>query len=131
VATWTSLAVTGVITSSGGGIGYATGAGGTVTQATNRTTTVILSKLSGTITLFTATLAADTDVSFTWTNTFLAATDVVVFNVKSGAAVKGGYHINCIPGAGTATITVRNITPTITASEAPVIQFVVLKGVTT
>ena len=49
--------------------GYVAGQGGVVTQATNRTTTVVLSKLTGQITLFAATLAADTDVSFTWTNT--------------------------------------------------------------
>ena len=50
-ATGTSLAVTGAVTSSGtAGVGYATGAGGTVTQATSRTTGVTLNKTTGAIT---------------------------------------------------------------------------------
>jgi hypothetical protein len=36
------------------GIGYATGAGGTVTQLTSRTTGVTLNKVAGQITLFSA-----------------------------------------------------------------------------
>ena len=38
VATGTSLALTGAITSNGGGIGYASGNGGTVTQLTSKST---------------------------------------------------------------------------------------------
>lgn len=134
VATGTSLAATGAITSSSptAGVGYATGAGGTVTQGAGagRTATVVLNALSGTITLLSTTLAADTDQSFTWTNSAIAATDVVVTSIKSGAAVKGGYSINVSCGSGTATVTVHNLTPTITTTEAPVIAFVVIKGVT-
>lgn len=129
-ATGTSLAVTGALTSSGGGVGYKTGAGGTVTQLTSRTTGVTLNKLSGTITLFTATLAADTDVSFVLSNTFIAAGDVLVIDVTSGAAIKGGYVVNAACVGTAATITVHNVTPTITASEAPVLTFVLIKGVT-
>lgn len=131
-ATGTSLAATGLIKSSSAtaGVGYATGAGGTATQATSRTTTVVLNKICGTITLFSTTLAADTDVSFTWTNSAIAATDLVVTDIISGAAIKGGYSVNVIPGAGTATVTVHNHTPTITATEAPVIAFAIIKGVT-
>lgn len=130
-ATATSLAATGKVSSSSAtaGVGYATGAGGTVTQGTSRTTGVTLNHVCGAITLFTATLAADTDVSFTLTNSAIAATDVLVMNVISGAAVKGGYHLNAQCAAGSAVITVHNLTPTITASEAPVIQFVVVKAV--
>lgn len=127
-----AIATSGSILSSSptGGHGYSTGAGGTATQATSRTTTVVLNTVCGTITLFSTTLAADTDVSFTWTNSAIAATDVVITDIKSGAAVKGGYSVNVICGAGTATVTVHNHTPTITATEAPVIAFAVIKGVT-
>jgi len=60
-ATGTSLAVTGAITSAGtAGIGYATGAGGTVTQATNKSTGVTLSKTCGVITMNAAQLNLDT-----------------------------------------------------------------------
>ena len=40
------------------GIGYATGAGGTVTQATSKSTAVILNKLTGAITMNAASQAA-------------------------------------------------------------------------
>lgn len=125
-----NLATSGSILSSGtGGIGYATGAGGTVAQTGSRTTAVTLNKLCGTITLLTATLAADTDVTFTLTNSTIAAGDLISFNIIAGAAVKGGYSVNAICAAGSAQITVRNHTPTITASEAPQIAFWVHKGV--
>ena len=42
------------------GIGYAAGAGGTVTQATNKSTTVVLNKTTGQITMNAASLAAGT-----------------------------------------------------------------------
>lgn len=114
----------------GSGIGYATGAGGTVTQLTSRVTGVSLATLTGAITLFSTTLAADTDVSFVLTNALIAATDIIVFQVQSGAAIKGGYSVSAICAAGSATITVHNLTPTITATEAPVIAFAVIKAVT-
>lgn len=69
----------------GAGIGYATGAGGAVTQATDRTTGVTLSTLSGAITTNNASLAAEAAAEFTVTNTTVAATDVVVVSQKSGA----------------------------------------------
>jgi hypothetical protein len=47
------------------GIGYATGAGGTVTQATSKSTAVTLNTVTGAITMNNAALAAATIVSFT------------------------------------------------------------------
>lgn len=87
VATGTSLALTGTLTSSGptgGGIGYATGAGGAVTQATNRTTGVTLSTLTGTITTNNASLAVETSAEFTVTNTTVAIGDVIIVSIQSG-----------------------------------------------
>ena len=84
VATGTSLTATGVIASTGtAGLGYATGAGGTVTQGTSRTTGVTLDKTSGAITLFSAAGSA-TAATFTVTNSTVAATDVIILNQKSG-----------------------------------------------
>jgi hypothetical protein len=65
-------------------LGYATGAGGTVTQATNRTTSVTLSKLCGQVTTTATSLAAVTIVTHTVTNTLVAATDTVVLSKVSG-----------------------------------------------
>jgi hypothetical protein len=119
---------TGAITSSGGGVGYATGAGGTVTQATDKATGVTLNKLSGQITLHNAALAADTTVSFTLTNSQIAATDIIVLNHVSGGTA-GSYLLNAQAGAGSASINVRNITAG-SLGEAIVLGFAVIKAVT-
>jgi len=129
VATGTSLAVTGLLTSSGtAGVGYATGAGGSGTQATNKATTVVLNKICGQVTLNNANLVAGTIVSFTLTNSTIALTDVIILNHVSGGSV-GAYLLNAQCGAGSATINVRNTTADDLA-EAIVISFVVIKGVT-
>jgi hypothetical protein len=109
------------------GIGYAIGAGGTVTQATSKATGVALSKASGAITLNAAALAAGTIVSFVLTNTAIAATDVLILNHISGGT-PGAYSLNARAAAGSATIDVRNNTAG-SLSEAIVIQFAVIKAV--
>lgn len=128
-ATGTSAVLTGAITSSGtAGIGYATGAGGAVVQATSKVTAFTLSKTVGTITFAADALAADTSsAGATWTNTTIAANDVVNFTHSSGGTM-GAYNVACTPAAGSATIFIRNMTPG-SLSEAPVFRFTVIKGV--
>ena len=128
-ATGTSLSTTGnQVISSTGKHGYATGAGGTVTQATSKATGVTLSKSTGQITLDAAALAADTTVSFTLTNTVIEAGDILIMNhISAGTA--GSYLLNAQSAAGSASINVRNIT-TGSLSEAIVIAFAVIKAVT-
>lgn len=117
---------TGDVTTSA--FGYATGAGGTVTQATNKSTGVTLSKLSGQITMTSSALAANTNVTFTLTNTNIASTDVLILNHASGGTA-GAYNLNAQCGNGTAAINVRNVTAG-SLSEAIVIRFVLIKAVT-
>jgi hypothetical protein len=109
--------------------GYAVGAGGTVTQATNKSTGATLNTRCGTITMNGAELAADTTVSFTLTNSQIAATDVVVLNHAS-AGTAGAYTLNAQAAAGSASINVRNVTGG-ALSEAIVIRFAVIKATTT
>lgn len=128
-ATGTSVAVTGALTSSGtAGIGYATGAGGTVTQATNKTTGVTIDKTTGTITMNNAALAAAAEAKFTVTNSTVAATDVPVVAIKSGGT-SGSYMI-CVSAvaAGSFDITISNVSGG-SLSEAIVVSFVIIKGV--
>jgi len=124
-ATGTSLTATGTIVSSGTtGVGYSTGAGGTVIQGTSRTTSVTLNKTSGAITLFSAagtTVAA----TFTVTNSTVAATDVIILNQKSGTDL---YDLMVTAvAAGSFNITFRTTGGTTT--ETPVFNFAVIKGV--
>lgn len=124
-ATGTSLTATGVIASTGtAGVGYATGAGGTVTQGTSRTTGVTLDKTSGAITLFSAAGSA-TAATFTVTNSTVAATDVIILNQKSGTDL---YDLMVTAvAAGSFNITFRTTGGTTT--ETPVFNFAVIKGV--
>jgi hypothetical protein len=108
--------------------GYGAGAGGTVTQATNKSTGVTLSTRCGQITLNAAALAADTTVSFVLTNTSIAAGDVLILNHISGGT-PGSYVLNARSAAGSATIDVRNVTAG-SLSEAIVICFVLVKATT-
>ena len=108
--------------------GYITGEGGTVTQATSKATAVTLSKKCGQITMHNASLAADTTVSFTLTNTTIVATDLLVLNHVSGGTA-GSYLLNAQAAAGSASINVRNVTAG-ALGEAIVIGFAVIKAVT-
>ena len=101
--------------------------GGTVTQATNKSTGVTLNTESGQITMNNAALADAAEVSFTVTNSKIAATDVVVA-CHGSAGTAGAYIVsaNAI-AAGSFAITVSNVSGG-ALSEAIVINFVALKG---
>jgi hypothetical protein len=108
--------------------GYITGEGGTVTQATSKATAVTLNKKCGQITMNATSLAAATTVTFTLTNSTIAATDLLVLNHVSGGTA-GAYLLNAQAAAGSASINVRNVTAGALA-EAIVIGFAVIKAVT-
>ena len=125
----TGVNAPGSVTSTGGGVGYATGAGGTQAQATSKATAVTLNKLCGEITLNAASLAANTAVSFTLNNSQLAMGDRLVFNHVSGGTF-GAYHVDGrVTGAGVATVVVRNLTAGALA-EAIVLGFAIIKATT-
>jgi hypothetical protein len=112
------------MTSSGGGVGYATGAGGTVTQITSRTTGVTLNKLCGSITLFSAAGQA-TYQTFTVTNSQVAATDVIRVVQKSGT----DKNIILVTAVGAGSFDITFATTGGTTTEQPVFNFEVGKGV--
>lgn len=108
--------------------GYGTGAGGTVTQATNKSTGVTLNARCGQVTMNAANLATNTAVTFTLTNSAIAATDILMLNHVSGGTL-GNYSFVARCAAGSATIAVRNVSAGDLA-EAVVIGFAVIKAVT-
>ena len=111
------------------GVGYTTGAGGTVTQATNKTTGVEINKPCGVITMNNAALNAGVDIKFTVTNSCVAVTDVIMVNIASVGTA--GEYLVCVGAvaAGSFDITVSNATAADNRSHAIVINFVVIKGV--
>jgi hypothetical protein len=121
---------TGAVTSSSstGGVGYATGAGGAVTQLTSKSTGVTLNTVTGRITMSSASLGTTTPVSFTLTNSSISSTDLLMVSHVSGGTA-GAYVLTAQPSAGQANIFVRNISGN-ALSEAIVIGFAVIKSVT-
>jgi len=111
------------------GLGYGTGSGGTVTQATDKSTAVTLNKPTGQITMNAAALLANTNVSFTLNNSLLSATDTLL--VHRGSAGSAGVYFCTADGvgAGSCSITVRN-TSASSLSEAIVLNFTIIKGAT-
>lgn len=107
-------------------LGYATG--GAVTQTTSRTTGVTLNAPSGSITLVPGSIAGLNTQEFTLTNSFIAATDVVVASFKSGLT-SAQYDVTVTAtAAGSCKIAVHNVNNSATATDTPVINFVVIKG---
>jgi len=109
-------------------LGYTTGSGGTVSQTSNKGTGVTLNKATGQITLDDASLAANTGVTFTLTNSAIAANDILVFNHVSGGTI-GAYNFNAVASSGSAVVTIRNITSG-ALTDAIVLSFAVIKAVT-
>lgn len=120
-----TVEATSSIQSTGGGIGYATGAGGAVTQGTSRTTTVVCNAVCGAITLVSAAGSA-TPFSFTVTNSTVAATDTIHLSQKSGTDIYTTQVVSAV-GAGSFRITLANASGTTT--EQPVFNFAVIKAV--
>jgi hypothetical protein len=106
------------------GVGYSTGAGGAITQASSRTTGVTIDKVCGEITLVSAAGSASFQ-SFTVTNSAIAAADTIIVNQKSGTDLYE-IHVTAV-AAGSFRITFRTTGGTTT--EQPVFNFSVLKAV--
>lgn len=126
-----TVAATGSVTSSSptAGMGYATGAGGTVTQSTSKSTGVTINKVSGQITMNNAALGAGSEVTFTVTNSAVAAADVP-YAVHASVGTAGAYNVNANSvAAGSFAITVSNLSAG-PLSEAIVLNFVIFKGAT-
>lgn len=112
------------------GVGYATGAGGAVTQATDRTTGVTLNTICGAITTQATSLAAAAEVSFTVTNSAVAIGDVVVAVIRSGPTTVGStqVYVHTI-AAGSFGLTLANLHASVADTGAAIINFAVIKAV--
>ena len=101
--------------------------GGTVTQATSKSTGVTLNTHSGQITMDNASLAGAAEVAFTVTNSVVAATDCIIVNLAS--ADTPGEHVVTVAAvaSGSFDIMVGNMSGSAT-TDALVVNFVVIKG---
>jgi len=109
--------------------GYVAGAGGSIVQSTSKATGVTINKLCGQITTSAAALAAGASVTFTVTNSQVAATDIVELVLASGSAGTGSYNYQVDKvSAGSFAIWLKNVSGG-ALSEALVFSFAVKKAV--
>lgn len=108
-------------------LGYALGAGGTVTQLTSKSTAVTLNKTSGAITMHNDSLAAGAAVTFTLNNSLMYHTDTIIPMIKSGATTNS-YSIDITAvNNGSCDIQLRNISAG-ALGEAVVVSFMIFRS---
>jgi hypothetical protein len=112
-------------------IGYSVSAQGAVTQLTDKSTGVTLNKSAGRITMNAAALAGSTAVSFTLTNNLISTNDTMIVCVSSNTtgSAAGAYttYVSYL-AAGSALITLRNLTASTSYSEAVIINYAIIHG---
>ncbi|WP_220274674.1 right-handed parallel beta-helix repeat-containing protein [Trinickia dinghuensis] len=116
------------LVTSAGGLGYGTGSGGTVTQTTNKSTTVTLNSPTGQITMNNAALAAGATISFTFNCSVMTANDVLVMSINANSPNAAAYSVRGI-SSSSAAVFVTN-TSSGSLSDAVIINFAVIKGAT-
>lgn len=123
-----NVAASGTLTSIGAQ-GYATGAGGAVTQSTSKSTAVTLNKVCGQITMNNEALAGGANVSFTLNNSTIAVGDVLLLSLDNSALTDNTYRVFVnSTGSGFAKISLQNYSG-VSKSEAAIINFIVFKSV--
>jgi len=112
-------------------IGYSTAAQGAVTQLTSKSTGVTLNTSAGRITMNNAALAGATAVSFILTNSTISINDTIIVCISSNTTgtTAGAYttYVSYL-AAGSALITLRNLTASTSYSEAVIINFAIIHG---
>ena len=121
---------TGNVLATSGALGYGVGAGGTVVQATSKTTAVTLNKPSGQITMHNASLATGATARFILNSTYIAASDEISAWISDPVG-NASTHIVWVDGVvdGLCAICVKNIN-TVSLPLAVKIGFAVRKGAT-
>lgn len=116
-----------VSTDPSAGVGYATGAGGTVTQLTSRITPVTINKVCGSITMFSAAGIGATWSSFTVNNTTIGANDTILLSHSNGSNTYLFVLGRIVSGTS---FTINFVSLVGTAVDQPVINFSIIKSVT-
>jgi len=109
-------------------IGYTPGIGiaKSVIQLISRTTPVIINAPTGSITMYTDS-ASSTPNKFTVTNSYVAAHDIILIHPLSGIH-SDNYYFFSVRKVTTGSFDVNFFSPKGSASDAPVLQFALIKG---
>lgn len=111
------------------GIGYASGDGATVTQATNRSTGVTINAICGAITTDATSLAAGAEATFVVTNSKVSVGDVVVVCARSGQTTGTSIPVVTAVANGSFSITLTNLHASTADTGAMIINFAIFKAV--
>lgn len=116
-----------LITADIASFGCGTGSGGTVTQATSKSTAVTLNKPTGQITMSDALLAAGASVQFQLLNNKAATSDTVVTSMSGGGSLLNYSLRSYIGTAGSIFFVLKNESA-VDRSEAYQFNFTIIKG---
>ena len=117
-----------LVTSPAGAVGYGAGSGGVVTQLTSKSTSVILNKPTGIITMNNAALAAGGIVQFNLLNSLVNSTDTIEITLKQpSSGVPVLIELTWAVDNGLVQIGIRN-NHTSSLSEALILNFTINKG---
>lgn len=116
-----------VLVTSPAGLGYGTGAGGTVTQLTSKNTAVTLNKPTGTIICSNSAISPNSRVNFILNNSLIQSGDQIIVNMIYATGTVNSYNVTAEIGSGLALINIWNFSG-LTFSEAIQIKFEILKG---
>lgn len=124
-----NLLVTGSIRSNSAvSSGYSAGAGGTVTQATSKSTAVTINKPTGQITMNNAALTAGSTVTFKVNNTVATSSDTVILSCPYVTIDPANYRVEVVfISSNEFNIRVTNISGG-SLSEALQINFCIVRG---
>lgn len=121
-----------VLVTGSGTLGYGTGSGATVVQppTNGKSTSVALNKPTGLITTSNSSLAANSSAIFVVNNSLVGNSDLVVVKKLYDAVPPENYRVECAGGgSGTFLIRITNLTDS-PLSDAIVLYFAIIKGVT-
>lgn len=111
------------------GIGYGTGSGGSVTQATSCWTSVTLNKMSGEIIMNTSTAASDSFISFNLINSMIAATDIIIISAVETNST-GITSVIALPSPAGGSATIKVTSRSISWFPYLKLYFSIIKGAT-
>lgn len=110
-------------------LGYGPGAGGSVTQATSKSTAVTLNKPCGRITLSAEAMAAGAVIQFALNDSLITPNSVIALSMAESGPGLTSYKYWSMAAIGKAYICVQNIFA-YTLSDALQINFTIIKGAT-
>ena len=119
-----------VLVTNPAGLGYGTGAGGAVTQATSKATAVTLNKPTGRITTASDALAAGARVGFIFNNSLAADADLLAVTIYGSTSAEQYSVVTGFYAAGQFYIMLKNETAG-SLSTAVGLSFAIIKGAVT